>query len=361
MSKTEKTFVILTPGFPQDEGDSTCLPMQQTLVRALKRIYPFINIIILTFQYPYIKKRYKWHDTTVISFNGRNKGGISRLLLRQELYRTLREINKSKKISGLLSFWYGECAAVGNNFAEKYGLKHFCWILGQDARKENNYPAQLKLKPAKLIAISDFIGEHFETNHKVHPLHVIPPGIEPLEYIGLPLKKDIDLLGVGSLIPLKQYNLFIEVADELKKKFPNLKAMLVGKGPEQSSLADKIQTVGLEKNITLTGELSYREVLKLMQRTKIFLHPSSYEGFSGACLEALYGAAHVISFCKPMNQFIQQWHVTQSKNEMIEKVIEILDDPPVIYRSTTFSTMEDVAKKMMSLFGITNSVVLEKN
>lgn len=360
MSKPEKTLVILTPGFPQDEGDSTCLPMQQTLVRAIKRSYPFINIIILSFQYPYIKKRYKWHDTMVISFNGRNKGGISRLLLRQELYRTLREINKSKKISGLLSFWYGECAAVGNNFAEKYGLKHFCWILGQDAKKENSYPKQLKLKPAKLIAISDFIGDHFKTNHNIVPLHVIPPGIEPLEFNGVPLKKDIDLLGVGSLIPLKQYNLFIEVTAELKKKFPNLKAMLVGKGPEQSTLLNLIQQSGLDKTITITGELSYHEVLKLMQRTKVLLHPSAYEGFSGVCLEALYGAAHVISFCKPMNQFIQQWHVIQSKEEMIEKAIDILDDPPVIYKSVTVSTMDEVAKKMISLFGITNSVVLEK-
>ena len=36
----EKTLVILTPGFPSNEADTTCLPMQQNLVRSLKLMYP---------------------------------------------------------------------------------------------------------------------------------------------------------------------------------------------------------------------------------------------------------------------------------------------------------------------------------
>ena len=86
---------------------------------------------------------------------------------------------------------------------------------------------------------------------------------------------------------------------------------------------------GLEKNILLTGELPYPDTLQLMQRAKVFLHPSSYEGFSGVCLEALYAAAHVISFCKPMKQDIAQWHIVQSREEMFEKTVSILGNPAV--------------------------------
>jgi len=350
MNKVEKTLVIFTPGFAENEADTTCLPMQQTLVRSIKENYPQINIIILSFQYPYFKKTYKWFDTTVISFNGQNKGGISRLLLRRQLHAALRKINASTEIVGLLSFWYGECAAVGQAFAKKHGLKHFCWILGQDAKKENNYPGRLHLKPNDMVAISDFLQSEFEKNHGVRPQYVIPPGVEPKQFGPQPLQKDLDVVAAGSLIPLKQYQIFVEIITELQKKLPSLKALLIGKGPEKEKISALISKYGLEKNILLTGELSYPDTLKWMQRTKLFLHPSSYEGFSGVCLEALYSAAHVISFCKPMRQDISQWHVVQSKVEMIGKAASILGEPVVSYNSVTFCTMGDVAKKMMNLF-----------
>ena len=57
MNDKQKTFVILTPGFAKDEADSTCIPTQQNFVRALKELYPQLNIIILAFDYPYIQKK----------------------------------------------------------------------------------------------------------------------------------------------------------------------------------------------------------------------------------------------------------------------------------------------------------------
>jgi hypothetical protein len=55
MSNNE-IFIILSPGFPESEADSTCLPMQQQFVRALKEMYPGLDIVVLTFQYPYHQK-----------------------------------------------------------------------------------------------------------------------------------------------------------------------------------------------------------------------------------------------------------------------------------------------------------------
>ena len=157
-------------------------------------------------------------------------------------------------------------------------------------------------------------------------------------------------MAVGSLIPLKQYQIFIEIIAELQKKLPLLKAVLIGKGTEKEKLSVLISKNGLEKNVVLIGELPYPDTLHWMRRAKVFLHPSSYEGFSGVCLEALYAAAHVISFCKPMKQDIAQWHIVQSREEMLKKTISILGNPAVGYNSVTFRTMNNVAKKMMDLF-----------
>src|SRR5260221_1135512 len=274
MSRNE-TLVILTPGFPKDEADSTCLPMQQSLVKSLKEIYPKLNIIILSFQYPYHKKNYNWFGITVIPFGGRNKGGLSRLLLRKKINATLEGINRVNKITGVLSFWYNECALVGKRFAGKHGIKHFCWILGQDARKENKYPKRIRPKADELIALSDFIQDEVVKNHGIRPHHVVPPGINPKQFTSSTKEKDIDILAAGSLIRLKQYDIFIEVVAKIKKQLPGIKAMLIGNGPEKEKLQKLIARLELQSTIALTGELPHSEVLQWMQRTKLFLHPSS--------------------------------------------------------------------------------------
>ena len=350
MSKDKKTLIILTPGFAKNEADSTCLPMQQQLVRALKEINPQLNIIVLSFQYPYHTEKYDWFNTKVIPFNGRNKGGLSRLLLRRKLNATLKKIHSETPISGLLSFWYGECALVGHQFADSYGLKHFCWILGQDAKKENKYPERTQLRSGELIALSDFLQAEFERNHGIRPGHFIPAGVEPKQFSRNEKEKDILILGAGSLIPLKRYDIFIEIVADIKKRLPGVKAVLVGNGPEKEMLQNLITKSGLETNITITGELPYPEVLQWMQRAKLLLHPSSYEGFSGVCLEALYAGAHVISFCKAMNREIEQWHIVSSKEEMTQKSMAIIENPSTVYKKVTFYTMDEVAKKMMALF-----------
>ena len=79
MNHEEQALIILTPGFSASEADSTCLPMQQHFVRTLKKLYPHLNIIVLSFQYPFHKSSYKWFTVTVLPFNGRNRGGVTGL------------------------------------------------------------------------------------------------------------------------------------------------------------------------------------------------------------------------------------------------------------------------------------------
>lgn len=351
MHSVNNTLIILTPGFPGSEADMNCLPMQQGFVRTVKENYPHLNIIILAFQYPYIKKTYPWFDTTVISFDGKNKGGLATLLRRRELNATLKNIHGNNKITGILSFWVGECAAIGKKFADKYNLRHYCWILGQDARIENKFPGRIHPNAGELIALSDFLQDEFEKNHGVRPLYVVPPGIDARQFLMQTKERDIDILGVGSLIPLKQYEIFLEILTQIKVQLPAVKAMLVGNGSEKEKLQNLILKYGLEQNIILTGELPHNKVLELMQRTKVFLHPSSYEGFSGVCQEALAAGSYVISFCRAMKKDIEYWHMVNSKEEMKQKALAVLQDRQLSFKPVIPFLMNDTVKKMMALFG----------
>lgn len=345
MSSRQKAFIILIPGFAASEADTNCLPMQQSFVRALSKQYPEINTIVLSFQYPFFEKTYKWFGATVTSFNGRNKGGLPGIFLRRRVSRSLKRLRETYEVIGLLSFWLGECAYVGKKFAERNGIKHYCWLMGQDAKANNKYTARASFQQNELIALSDFLQEEFERNYSIKPFTVIPPGIESNKQIQS--ARDIDLLAVGSLIPLKQFEIFVETVAAVREHHKNIKAVLVGDGPGRAQLEKLIFDYNLENNIRLAGKIENEQVLVMMQRTKILLHPSSYEGFSGVCQEALTYGAHVISFCRAMNRNIPQWHIVKSKGEMIEMALSILKNNTSTYNKIVFPSMGTTAKAMM--------------
>jgi glycosyltransferase involved in cell wall biosynthesis len=325
MNDGSGTILILTPGFPKDEADTTCLPSLQVFLRSLKREYPRQKIIVLSFQYPYQKSDYSWHGINIISMGGSNKGGFNRLLLWGKIRRRLKRLVVENNLTGVMSFWCGETALIAKKFAGRYNIPWFCWILGQDAKKGNHYVKRINPPANSLIALSDFIADEFERNHGIRPAHYLFPGIEnPQSNKPLP-EKDIDIIGAGSLIPLKQYVLFVEIISEIKNSFAGVKAVIAGDGPERNKLQGMIKEMGLDDNITLTGEIPHQQVLALMERSRLFLHTSNYEGFGIVCIEALHAGCQVISFTQPMKKAIPNWQIVSDKQAMIDKAVSALN------------------------------------
>ena len=349
MAEQRNTFIILSPGFPKDEADTTCLPTQQLFVKKLRAKYPDLKIIVLAFKYPFVDAQYKWNEIDVISFNEHGKGIANHARLWKRIWRLLKQLKRQNNIVGLLSFWCTEYAMVAKRFARKNGIPHFVWLKGQDAREGNPFVKFMQLQGNNLIAISDFVADEFFRNYNVRPAHVVPNAIDEMFFAGTLPVKDIDIIGVGSLIPLKTYDLFVEIVDALKGKYPNIKAVLCGKGVEEGNLRKQIAERHLEANVEIKGEQSHEDAIRLMERSRILLHPSSYEGFSTVCLEALYAGVSVVSFCKPMNNEIKNWHVVKSKEEMLEKVEALLGSNIKSERVKVY-TMEEIVHQVMTLY-----------
>jgi glycosyltransferase involved in cell wall biosynthesis len=175
-------------------------------------------------------------------------------------------------------------------------------------------------------------------------------GVDPAQFSAAVHRRDIDILGAGALIPLKQYNVFIESVSYLKEFYPHIKAIICGKGPDMDWLKSLSRSKKLDGNITFKGELAHKEVLKLMQRSKIFLHPSNYEGFGAVLSEALYAGAQVVSFCKPMDKDYRHHHVVNDMEEMNAKLLAILKSKNTDHEPVLMCTIQRVAKNMISLF-----------
>ena len=352
----KSTLLILIPGFPKDELDSTCLPAQQQFIRCFNQYFPEIDIEIFSFQYPFETGEYKWHGNRVTAFGGRNKGGIKRFLLREKIKTGFARLKEQTLIVGILSFWAGETALIGNYFSKKYSIPHFTWLMGQDARTDNTYIKKINPVGSEIIAISDSIQSLFTDNFGIRPAHMVPLGINKLEEPANNLHRDIDILCAGSLITLKQFELAIDTIHSLKPNYPALKVMICGEGPERNKLQARIHQYGLSNTITMTGEMPYRELMHIMARARILLHPSAYEGFSGVCLEALSHGMDVVSFCKPMNNSLPNWHIVPTIDEMTHTTDQLLQTKKSYHPVLPF-TMKGTVNAIANLFDIKGSIL----
>jgi len=349
MKDNSKTLVIFSPAFPANEQDNW-LPWLQNTVLAINNNFPELKVIVFSFKYPDHIHSYKWKGNDIFSFGRKGKNKIATLLSWVRIFFAFKKINKTNNIAGILSVWCGECAYLAKICTRSTGIKHFTWIVGQDARAGNKYVKKIKPDGGQLVAMSDFLQAEFYRNYKIKPAQIIPTGINTALYKNGLTEKTIDILGVGSLSPLKQYDVFIDVINAIKKRMPNIRTEICGDGEEKNNLQKKIDSLSLQENILLLGELPHAEVTIKMQQSKILLHTSAYEGFGNIYLEALYGGAHVIGFTKAMNADIKNWHVVRSKEEMIEKAISLLMDNNTQYEKVLYHTYDETATKLVSLF-----------
>lgn len=347
----KKRLIILIPGFPADEADSTCLPFQQSLVRWLHTHHPELDIQVISLQYPFRSGRYRFHGVPVTSLGGKNRGGLYKWLLRRKALQQLRSIHRKAPADAILSFWMGEAALIAGRFARKHRVRHACWLMGQDAKAGNRYVAALQPQPAELIALSGFLQEEFNRNYGIRPAHLVLPGIDASMHPKTGVIKDIDLLGAGSLIPLKQFDLFIDAVAAIRKQMPGVRAMLAGDGPERSGLEEKVKAAGLEQHITLCGELPHPILLQLMHRSRLLLHTSAYEGFGMVCAEALYGGAGVISFVQPVQVPVEGWMTAKDTAEMARLAFDYLKERKPAVSRLPFP-MEETANRLLAALGL---------
>jgi glycosyltransferase involved in cell wall biosynthesis len=118
----------------------------------------------------------------------------------------------------------------------------------------------------------------------------IPNGIEFPKIIENNQKfKEFTFISVGSLEEQKNHIFLIE----LFSKIDNYKLLIVGSGPEEKAIQNRINELGLMDNITLLGHRD--DVYRLMQKSHCLLFPSLWEGLPLVVLESAYVKLPIIT------------------------------------------------------------------
>lgn len=343
--KLDRHIVILTPGFPKNEKDENCVPYLQAFVKYLTDHHKGYQISIIALQYPHHETEYSWNSVTVYGCGGHDRKFPRRILTWRKCLKFFIRINTAKRVHVIHSFWLNECAFLGNYLSKKYGTKHLCTLMGQDVKRPNIYFKLLPLSDMHLISVSDFQKRIFLEQAGLLTSSVIQWGVDPADFEhSNNLTPDIDILGVGSLLPVKNYSLFVDLISTIQEKYPAVKVVLIGDGPEREMLIERIKTLGLENSVRLTGTLSRKDVLGLMFRSKILLHTSLFESYGYVFSEALATGMNIVSFEVGIAHPTEAWRVCHSYQAMAEQLKFILGKKFIRKMEVRYSIAETTNK-----------------
>lgn len=119
------------------------------------------------------------------------------------------------------------------------------------------------------------------------------------------IEKKIVIGHVGRFNPQKNHEFLIDIFAECIKKNSNAVLMLVGDGEGRKKIQDKVNKLGINKNVIFAGVRT--NVNELMQAMDLFVFPSLYEGLGISIIEAqAAGLPCVISNMIPSESIVTE-------------------------------------------------------
>ncbi len=175
---------------------------------------------------------------------------------------------------------------------EKYGIKFL--ITEHSTRFERNDYSQWLLKLAKkafkeselVITVSPALGKTLHDKFKIDTT-TIPNLIDTSFFRPLNLTKKYDLISIGGLRDVKNYSMLLDVAASLKALKNDISLIIIGVGPLQKSLQNKIMALRLESNVFLIGHKTPADIVNLLNQSRLFVSSSKKETFGVAIVEAM--------------------------------------------------------------------------
>ena len=289
-------LLLLTPGFAAHEDDHSCIPPVQLFAREL--LARGVSLHIVALEYPYTAQPYSWNGALVYPCNGQNRRWLKpRTAWRANTF--CHQILQKTDCAAIHSFWLGLSAVVGERVSRQRQLPHLTTLMGQDVLP-NNRRYLRALTPARckqLVALSAFHAEAFQKSTGLQAGHIIPWGIGDEQALlgGQPPSAELDVLGVGSLVRVKNWEKWLRVVAQVAQTQPSLRAELIGEGPERGHLEAFARQLGLIKHLHFTGALPRPEVLRRMQSSKVLLHAADFESFGYVLAEAADMGCQVVS------------------------------------------------------------------
>ncbi|MGE4395774.1 MAG: glycosyltransferase family 4 protein [Methanobacteriales archaeon] len=180
------------------------------------------------------------------------------------------------------------------------------------------------------IAVSEKTRQDL-LNMGIDNIELIPNGVDLKKIKKIkPSSLESDVIFAGRLLKHKNIDILIKAISILKKEYPDIKCIIIGEGPEKENLKRITRQLNLEDNIHFLPFLGYDELIAHMKSSKVFVLPSTREGFGMVAIEANATGLPVITVDHPQNaakDFIEddKYICKLSSIEIAQKISELLN------------------------------------
>ena len=198
--------------------------------------------------------------------------------------------SETKKIP-LVITWH---EVWGDYWYEYLGWKGFVW------KTSERLVARLT---SENIAVSKTTAKNLNNLGVCHEITIIPNGIDLTKLRSIsPSPESWDIIFVGRLIKEKHAEMLIHAVELLLHEFPDIRVLIIGEGPEYLKLKHLIDEKKMNDSIHLCGFYpNHDDLIAQLKSSKVFVLPSTREGFGISALEALACGIPVVTIDHPAN------------------------------------------------------------
>jgi glycosyltransferase involved in cell wall biosynthesis len=153
------------------------------------------------------------------------------------------------------------------------------------------------------ISVSAMTANRFRTGFKKPVTTVIPAGIDISRIRSVPPStEESDIIFVGRLIKEKNGAFLIRAFYSLPTQYKNTRLVIIGDGPEREVITSLIHDFSLNDQVSLIGfSDEHDDLIARLKSSKVFVLPSTREGFGISALEALACGIPVVTIDHPAN------------------------------------------------------------
>ncbi len=318
-------LLLITPGFPRDEADDACIPPMQAYLKRYMELHPGAKVRVVATQYPFHSRPYCWHGADVHPCGGANRRWAKPIVWRRALH-IAKQLHRQRPLQRVHSLWLGECAWIGQRVAARTGARHVATLQGQDARDERRWWRMVAKGRSCFVTLSERHAAMFKGMTGRDPDAIVPWGIDPR--VAAPVAmRDIDVLFAGSLIPLKRPAELVEIVRRVAEHRP-VKAVMAGaRIPAHDRSIDLLVERTVPPGmITVLGEVPRAELMRLMARSRVLVHPSEYESQGYVFSEALLHGMSIVSGAVGIARPGPRWRVAGDVGGATACLLDLLDD-----------------------------------
>lgn len=121
---------------------------------------------------------------------------------------------------------------------------------------------------------------------------------------------------VGRFFPQKNHEFLIDIFAELHKQMANAKLLLLGNGPLQEHIQQKVEKLGLSRCVIFAG--LQRDPASFYTAMDVFCFPSLWEGLPLTLVEAQYSGLPCVVSDRITKEILISKKITQIKNNEVE-------------------------------------------